>query len=205
MKLCVKYFKKNIFLWYNIKKRQLNSEKDMEDQAMSETIRESLGKDILLDSQERSYEEKIEALNSKIIEQQDSNIRLLAEMDNLRKRSVKDVENAHKFGLDSFVRSLLEVNDSLAMGIKISSDDNSSKESISEGMDMTRKVFLTTMEKFGVNLLDPKGGAFNPEYHEAVTMVDVSDGQSNTVLEVVQSGFTLNGRLIRPAMVVVIK
>lgn len=177
----------------------------MEDQAMSETIRESLGKDILLDSQERSYEEKIEALNSKIIEQQDSNIRLLAEMDNLRKRSVKDVENAHKFGLDSFVRSLLEVNDSLAMGIKISSDDNSSKESISEGMDMTRKVFLTTMEKFGVNLLDPKGGAFNPEYHEAVTMVDVSDGQSNTVLEVVQSGFTLNGRLIRPAMVVVIK
>jgi len=135
----------------------------------------------------------------------DKVLRAQAEMENLKRRNAKDLENAHKFALDGFVKALLEVKDSLTMGLKTAKDDNASVDSITEGLEMTDKVFLSTMEKFGVELLDPTGEAFNPEFHEAVTMIPMPDKESNSVLEVVQHGFTLNGRLVRPAMVVVVQ
>ncbi len=135
----------------------------------------------------------------------DKVVRAQAEMENLKRRNAKDLENAHKFALDGFVKALLEVKDSLTMGIKTATDDNASVESITEGLEMTDKVFISTLEKFGVELLDPAGEVFNPEFHEAVTMVPMPDKESNSVLEVVQHGFTLNGRLVRPAMVVVVQ
>ncbi|MBC8493609.1 MAG: nucleotide exchange factor GrpE [Candidatus Thioglobus sp.] len=135
----------------------------------------------------------------------DKVLRAQAEMENLKRRNAKDLENAHKFALDGFVKALLEVKDSLTMGIKTAQDDNASVESITEGLEMTDKVFISTMEKFGVELLDPAGETFNPEFHEAVTMIPMPDKESNSVLEVVQHGFTLNGRLVRPAMVVVVQ
>jgi len=115
------------------------------------------------------------------------------------------LENAHKFALDGFVKALLEVKDSLTMGLKTANEEKATIEHIIEGLEMTDKVFLSTMEKFGVKAIRPEGEAFNPEFHEAVTMVPVPDKESNSVLEVVQTGFTLNGRLVRPAMVIVVQ
>ncbi|MDC1104777.1 nucleotide exchange factor GrpE [Candidatus Thioglobus sp.] len=135
----------------------------------------------------------------------DKVLRAQAEMENLKRRNAKDLENAHKFALDGFVKALLEVKDSLTMGLKTAQEDSASVESITEGLEMTDKVFTSTLEKFGVETINPKGEAFNPEFHEAVTMLPMPDQESNSVLEVIQVGFTLNGRLVRPAMVIVVQ
>jgi len=135
----------------------------------------------------------------------DKVLRAQAEMENLKRRNAKDLENAHKFALDGFVKALLEVKDSLTMGLKTAQEDNASVASITEGLEMTDKVFTSTLEKFGVETINPKGEAFNPEFHEAVTMLPMPDQESNSVLEVIQAGFTLNGRLVRPAMVIVVQ
>jgi molecular chaperone GrpE len=91
------------------------------------------------------------------------------------------------------------------MGLKTAHEDTATIESIIEGLEMTDKVFLSTMVKFGVESINPEGEPFNPELHEAITMLPMPDKESNTVLDVVQVGFTLNGRLVRPAMVVVVQ
>ena len=135
----------------------------------------------------------------------DKVLRAQAEMENLKRRNAKDLENAHKFALDGFVKALLEVKDSLTMGLKTANEEKATIEHIIEGLEMTDKVFLSTMEKFGVEAINPESETFNPEFHEAVTIVPMPDKESNSVLEVVQIGFTLNGRLVRPAMVVVVQ
>ncbi len=132
-------------------------------------------------------------------------IRAQAEMENMKRRNAIDLENAHKFALDNFAKALLEVKDSLTMGLKTAKEESATIESILEGLEMTDKVFLSTLAKFSIESINPIDETFNPEYHEAVTMVPMPDKKSNTVLEVVQVGFTLNGRLIRPAMVVVVQ
>ena len=154
---------------------------------------------------EDDLETQLEAAQQSAKDNWDKVLRAQAEMENLKRRNAKDLENAHKFALDGFVKALLEVKDSLTMGLKTAQDENASVASITEGLVMTDKIFLSTLEKFGVELLDPAGEAFNPEFHEAVTMVPMPDKDSNSVLEVVQAGFTLNGRLVRPAMVVVVQ
>lgn len=154
---------------------------------------------------EDDLETQLEAAQQSAKDNWDKVLRAQAEMENLKRRNAKDLENAHKFALDGFVKALLEVKDSLTMGLKTAQDDNASVDSITEGLEMTDKVFLSTLEKFGVELLNPTGEAFNPEFHEAVTMIPMPDKESNSVLEVVQAGFTLNGRLVRPAMVVVVQ
>ena len=135
----------------------------------------------------------------------DKLLRSQAEMENLKRRTSKDLENAHKFVLDGFVKALLDVKDSLSMGIKSATGESATLEHTIEGLELTNKVFNSTLEKFGVETVDPKGEKFNPELHEAVTMIPMPDKKSNTVLEVVQVGFTLNGRLVRPAMVIVVQ
>ena len=155
---------------------------------------------------------KIEDLESQLEEAQqsakdnwDKLLRSQAEMENLKRRTSKDLENAHKFALDGFVKALLEVSDSLSMGLKSATDDKATLENTIEGLELTNKVFSSTLEKFGVEAVSPIGEKFNPELHEAVTMVPMPDKTSNTVLEVIQTGFTLNGRLVRPALVIVVK
>lgn len=135
----------------------------------------------------------------------DKILRTQAEMENMKRRNTIDLENAHKFALDNFAKALLEVKDSLTMGLKTANEENATIESILEGLEMTDKVFLSTLAKFGIETINPKGEAFNPEFHEAVTMIAMPDQESNSVLEVVQAGFTLNGRLMRPAMVIVVQ
>ncbi|MGE4593909.1 MAG: nucleotide exchange factor GrpE [Gammaproteobacteria bacterium] len=135
----------------------------------------------------------------------DKVLRAQAEMENIKRRSVRDLENAHKYALDGFVKALLEVKDSLSMGLKSATEEDATIKHIIEGLEMTDKVFASTLEKFGVETLNPVGEKFNPELHEAVTMIPMPDKESNYVLNVVQVGFTLNGRLVRPAMVVVVQ
>lgn len=130
-------------------------------------------------------------------------LRSQADMENLKRRQSKDLENAHKFALDGFVKELLTVKDSLTIGLKTAHKKNASILHVIEGLEMTDKMFLSSLEKFGVVLINPENEVFDPKLHEAVTMVPNSDKKSNEILEVVQVGFTLNDRLIRPAMVVV--
>lgn len=155
---------------------------------------------------------KIEDLESQLQEAQqsakdnwDKLLRSQAEMENLKRRTTKDLENAHKFALDGFVKALLEVSDSLTMGIKSAKDEKATIETTTEGLELTMKVFNSTLEKFGVESINPIDEKFDPELHEAVTMVPMPDKTSNTVLEVIQTGFTLNGRLVRPALVIVVQ
>ncbi len=163
-------------------------------------------KDDLIDSS------KIEDLESQLEEAQqsakdnwDKLLRSQAEMENLKRRTTKDLENAHKFALEGFVKALLEVSDSLTMGLKSAQDEKATLENTTEGLELTMKVFNSTLEKFGVESINPIDEKFDPDLHEAVTMVPMPDKKPNTVLEVVQTGFTLNGRLVRPALVIVVQ
>lgn len=127
-----------------------------------------------------------------------------AETDNVRKRTEKDVANAKLYSLEKFVNELLPVRDSLEMGLK-AAEGEAEAEKLREGVDMTLKMLDKAMSKFGVEEIQSMGQKLNPELHEAVTMVPNSDAEANTVVDVVQKGYTLNNRLVRPAMVVVAK
>ncbi|BAF62054.1 molecular chaperone GrpE [Candidatus Vesicomyidisocius calyptogenae] len=155
--------------------------------------------------QDEDLQEQLAQAQQSAKDNWDKLLRSRAEMENLKRRNAKDVENAHKFALDRFVKALLEVKDSLSMGIKTAQEEKATVKHIVEGLEMTDKVFLSTLKKFGVEMINPEGETFNPELHEAVTMVPMTDKDPNSVLEVVQFGFTLNERLVRPAMVVVVQ
>ncbi|RUM77807.1 MAG: nucleotide exchange factor GrpE [Candidatus Thioglobus sp.] len=178
------------------KKAQEKTEEKVEDKNVEQAT---------TDEQSDDLQTQLEEAQQSAKDNWDKVLRAQAEMENLKRRNAKDLENAHKFALDGFVKALLEVKDSLTMGLKTANEEKATIEHIIEGLEMTDKVFLSTMEKFGVEVINPTDGAFNPEFHEAVTMVPMPDKESNSVLEVVQIGFTLNGRLVRPAMVVVVQ
>lgn len=127
-------------------------------------------------------------------------VRAAAETENVRKRAGRDVENAHKFALERFGKELLAVRDTLEMGLAV---DGASIESLLEGSNATLKLLGTTMERFGIVQVDPEGEPFDPEFHEAISMQPSEDAEPGSVVTVVQKGYTLNGRLLRPAMVIV--
>ena len=145
--------------------------------------------------------EKLDATQAKADESWDTLVRLQAEMDNHRKRSEKQVEDAHKFASQKFVESLLPVVDSMEMGMAAEGD----VDQIRKGMDLTIKLFESVMEKNNIEAVDPMGEKFNPELHQAMAMQPNPDMEDNTVMAVMQKGFTISGRLIRPAMVMVVK
>ena len=134
----------------------------------------------------------------------DKALRATAELDNVRKRTSRDVENAHKYALERFVNDLLPVIDSLELGIN-ASQSAEDIESLREGMDLTLKKLFDCLEKFGVKAIDPTGEKFDPDWHEAVSMQALEGSDPGQVVTVMQKGYELNGRLVRPAMVVVAK
>ena len=134
----------------------------------------------------------------------DKVVRAQAEMENLRKRAARDVENAHKYALEKFTNELLPIMDSLELGLSASVKVKN-LDDLCKGMELTLEMFNTVMEKFGITMIEPKGEKFNPELHDAVSMQETNDSNSGIIIEVMQKGYTLNGRLIRPAMVVVAK
>ena len=139
-------------------------------------------------------------LQAKADENWERYLRAAAETENVRKRAARDVENAHKFALERIGKELLGVKDTLEMGI---SADGASVESLLEGSNATLKLLGSTLERFGIVEVDPEGEPFDPEFHEAISMQPSDDVEPNSVLVVVQKGYTLNGRLLRPAMVIV--
>ncbi len=130
-------------------------------------------------------------------------LRVRADFDNYQRRARRDLENAHKFALESFVRDLLPIVDSLEMGIAAARQQGASADQVREGMELTLKMFQDVLEKFGVKTINPDGEKFNPELHQAMSMQPTPDVAPNTVLTVYQKGYVLNDRLVRPAMVVV--
>lgn len=153
----------------------------------------------------KDLEEQLSQAQKSAKDNWDKLLRAQAEIENIKKRAAKDLEKAHKFALEGFVKALLEVKDSLTMGLKITKNNDAKIEQITEGLEMTNKIFLNTMKKFGIEQVGVAGEKFNPEIHEAITMIDDAKKKSNTVAEVIQEGFTLNERTIRPAMVIVTK
>ena len=145
----------------------------------------------------------LEDARSKADEHWDNLLRLRAEMDNLGKRHARELENAHKFALDNFVRELLQVWDSLELGHSAALDDQADVAKLREGTELTLKLFSDVMSKFGVEQIAPGGEPFNPEFHQAMTMQPRDDMEPGHVASVVQKGVSLNGRLVRPAMVIV--
>jgi len=142
------------------------------------------------------------ALQAKADENWQKYLRAAAELENVRKRAARDVENAHKFALERLAVELLAVRDSLEMGL--AAGDDADVESLRQGKEATLKQLVTIMERFGVEKLDPQGEPFDPALHEAMTMQASADLEPGSVLTVIQKGYALNGRLLRPARVVVV-
>ncbi|SEA15106.1 nucleotide exchange factor GrpE [Marinobacterium iners] len=145
---------------------------------------------------------EVDALKKELVELKP---RAQAEIQNIRRRAEQDVEKAHKFGLEKFATELLPVVDSLERAIEASQGDEEKVKAIREGVEMTLGLFLSSLEKFNVEQLNPQGEVFNPEHHQAMSMVPAEGVEPNTVVTVVQKGYLLNGRLVRPAMVMVAK
>lgn len=155
-----------------------------------------------VETQEKSEVElALEKAEAKANENWDKFVRLQAEMDNLRRRNEKQVEDAHKYALKGFIDDLLPVVDSLEMGMQAEGDLGK----IREGMELTLKQFLSVLEHQKVIAVSPEGEDFDPDLHQAVSMVPSPEHEDNKVINVMQKGYTINDRLIRPAMVTVCK
>jgi molecular chaperone GrpE len=144
---------------------------------------------------------ELEAARAKAQENWDNYLRAVAETDNLRKRAARDVDSASRYAIERFAAELLEVRDSLELGIAAGAKADSAQ--LLEGMEATLRLLNKAFEKSGIVVLDPLGQPFNPEYHEAMVTQPTADEEAGTVLAVVQKGYSLNGRLLRPARVVI--
>jgi molecular chaperone GrpE len=133
----------------------------------------------------------------------DQLLRTRAEMENMSRRQAKELENAHKYALEGFVKELLQVRDSLELGHAAAAAPDADVVKLREGTALTLKLLGDVMTKFGVERIDPEGEPFNPDYHQAMSMQPRADLPPNTVTTVIQSGYVLNGRLVRPALVMV--
>jgi molecular chaperone GrpE len=146
---------------------------------------------------------ELDQARAKADENWDQLLRARAELENLRRRQAAELEKAHKFALDGFVRELLQVQDSLELGSAAAQDPAADLDKLREGTALTLKLLGDVLGKFGVESVDPQGEPFNPELHQAMTMQSAPGVAPNTVVAVMQKGYTLNGRLVRPALVMV--
>lgn len=149
----------------------------------------------------QSLVEALAEAEARAQENWDRYLRAAAETENVRKRASRDIENARRYALENFGKDLLPVKDSLEMGIQAA--ENADVATLLEGKAATLKLLSTTLERFGIEEVDPLGEPFDPSFHEAMTLQPSAEAEPGTVLTVVQKGYVLNGRLLRPAMVVV--
>ena len=144
-----------------------------------------------------------EQLQRELEEADDQLLRMKAEVQNIRRRAQRDVENAHKFSLDKFVTALLPVVDNMERALGSVDAESRVDDAVCEGLELTLKSFIAVLEDFHVLQIDPAGQPFDAELHQAVSMIPNDDLEPNTVIDVFQKGYTLSGRLVRPAMVTV--
>ena len=147
---------------------------------------------------------RVQVLEEQLAAAQDQALRVAADLQNVRRRAEQDVEKAHKFALEKFANDLLPIIDSLERGLELSNPDDENIRPMREGIELTLKMFRDTLKRYQLEVVDPQAGEpFNAEYHQAMQMKPSTDFDANKVLNVFQKGYLLNGRLLRPAMVVV--
>ncbi|KNX76464.1 molecular chaperone GrpE [Pseudomonas sp. TE6288] len=144
-------------------------------------------------------------LEEQLAAAKDQSLRAAADLQNIRRRAEQDVEKAHKFALEKFAGDLLPIIDSLERGLELSSADDETIKPMREGIELTLKMFQDTLKRYNLETIEPHGQPFNAEHHQAMAMQESADVEPNSVLNVFQKGYLLNGRLLRPAMVVVSK
>ena len=188
---------------------QAESAEIKNEQSKAEQSKEELNAEIeaeLLDEIEAEQEEQqpvSEQLLEQVAKANDQVLRVQAEMQNVRRRAERDVESAHKFALDKFAADLLPVVDNLERALAAIDTADEGQKSVAEGLELTLKSFVEVLVRYKIEAIDPAGQPFDAELHQAVSMVPNPDLEANTVMDVFQKGYTLNGRLVRPAMVVV--
>ncbi|PWV60494.1 nucleotide exchange factor GrpE [Plasticicumulans acidivorans] len=183
------------------------SQEQMATQAAAENVSEAPADELPVATAEQEIEnlkQELSAAQAKAEEHWNEFLATRAEMENLRRRNERDLAAAHKFALEKFFNELLPVRDSLEMGIQ-AAVEGADFTKLREGSEMTLKILETAMGKFGMVTVDPQGEKFNPDQHEALAMAPVAEVEPNTVIQVVQKGYMLNDRLVRPAKVIVAK
>lgn len=175
---------------------------DVNDTSAEESSSESSNENIGQQIDPEALEQELENAQQKVAEYHDKMLRMQAEMENLRKRNERDLSNAHKYAIEKFASELLQVKDSLELGLG-ARDVDAAK--LQEGTELTLKMMISVLQKFAIEEIDPCGMAFDPNLHQAMTMQESTEHAPNTVISVMQKGYTLNDRLLRPAMVIVAK
>ncbi|HSX19894.1 MAG TPA: nucleotide exchange factor GrpE [Gammaproteobacteria bacterium] len=151
-------------------------------------------------------QKQLEEVHAELEDTKDKMLRFKAEAENTRRRGALDVENAQKFGMEKLARELLNVVDSLEHGLQaVSEPDQTQIVHLREGMQLTHKLLMDTLEKFQIKQINPQGATFDPKQHEALTAQPTNEVEPNKVLNVVQKGFTIHDRILRPARVIVAK
>lgn len=148
-------------------------------------------------------EERVAELSRKADENWERYVRAQAELENLRRRSERDLQNAHKYALERFAKDLLAVVDSLELGLQAASGETGGADSLREGMELTLKQLLSVLDRAGVRPVEALGERFNPDQHQAMAMEPTAEAAPNTVIRVFQKGYLLHDRLLRPALVVI--
>ncbi|AMG30062.1 nucleotide exchange factor GrpE [Grimontia hollisae] len=150
-------------------------------------------------------EAALEASEAKVKEQQDSVLRARADVENMRRRTEQEIDKARKFALERFANELLPVIDNMERAVEMADRENETLKPMVEGVELTLKTMKDAVEKFGLKELNPQGEPFNPEFHQAMSIQESEEHAPNTVMLVMQKGYELNGRVVRPAMVMVSK
>ena len=178
---------------------------ETEQKATLEEVNADIEAELLDELDKEPEQSETEQLQQQVAGANDQVLRVQAEMQNLRRRAERGVENAHKYALDKFAPELLPVVDNLERALATIDVEDPAQKSVAEGIELTLKTFVDVLVRFKVEAVDPAGQPFDAEFHQAVSMVPNPDLEPNTVMDVFQKGYTLNGRLLRPAMVVVSK
>ncbi len=187
------------------------SDEQIVDDVDADAVTEAANEDANAESVDiKALQESLAKAEEKIAENWSLFLSAKAEADNIRKRAERDVTNAHKYALEKFIPELLAVKDALELGTKAASESNDGADDQTmskfiEGSEMAITMFADALKKVGVEMVNPEGELFNPELHQAMTMIPNPELPANTVIEVIQKGYTLNERLLRPAMVIVSK
>ena len=190
--------------WSKFKEEHSTEEQSTEESTTEESVMDTAGHQAALERPTyEALEEQLTLAEQEAHKNWEKSVRALAELDNVRRRSEREVVNAHKYGLEKIITSLLPISDSLEQALQLAIKDEN--EAMREGLDLTMKLFLDVLQKQDVIQIDPLGAPFDPQQHEAMSIQEAPGTAPNIVLAVFQKGYMLNDRVIRPARVIVSK
>jgi molecular chaperone GrpE len=187
------------------KQEQLESEQEQMPGEGETSPEETAAAEEVAPEAEASPEDVMARLEEEAATARDNALRALADAQNVKRRAEQDVEKARKFALEQFAKELLPVVDNMERALEATEGHDEAVKLIAEGVELTLKSFLDALKKFNVEAVDPQGEPFDPNLHQAMSMVENNEVEPNSVIAVMQKGYTLNGRLLRPAMVMVSK